>query len=79
MQNAIPEEGFLRLSQIIGRPATAYSPAIPALIPVSRARWYEGVAEGRFPRPIRLSPRCSMYRVEDIRALIASIGAKASA
>jgi hypothetical protein len=65
----IPVTGFLRLPQIIGD-ATA-QPPIPPLIPVKKSCWWEGVRTGRFPKPVKLG-RCTMWRVEDIRALIAS-------
>jgi prophage regulatory protein len=72
----LPETGYLRLSQIIGKPAKKAEPAIPAIIPVSRSTWWAGVKVGRYPQPIRtLGPRITAWRVEDIRALIARIGA----
>ncbi|MHB8769513.1 MAG: helix-turn-helix transcriptional regulator [Syntrophales bacterium] len=48
-------------------------PPIPAIIPVSRSTWYNGVKDGRFPQPVRLSTRCTAWRVEDIRALVSSM------
>lgn len=70
MSQALPEAGLLRLSQIIGRPATKKKPAIPAIIPISRATWYAGVNSGRFPKPIALGPMTVAWRVEDIRRII---------
>jgi len=71
----LPDTGYLRLSQIIGRRATASTPAIPALIPVSRSTWWAGVKEGRYPQPIRtLGLRITAWRVEDIRTLITHAG-----
>lgn len=64
----LPETGFLRLPQIIGNPKA--DPPIPAIIPVSRSTWWAGVAEGRFPKSLRLGPRTTVWRVEDILALI---------
>lgn len=66
----LPETGFLRLSQIIGN-ANAVPP-IPALIPVKKSCWWAGVKSGRFPPAVKLGPRVTVWRVEDIRALIAS-------
>jgi len=70
MANAasLPETGFLRLKQIIGNPKA--DPSIPPLIPVSRSTWWTGVASGRFPQPLKLSPGVTVWRAEDIRALI---------
>jgi prophage regulatory protein len=64
----LPETGYLRLPQIIGDPNA--DPPIPAVIPVGRSTWWEGVKSGRFPRPVKLGPRITAWRVEDIRALI---------
>ncbi len=46
-------------------------PEVLRRIPVSRPTWYRGVAEGRFPKPIKLSERVSAWRESDIDALIA--------
>ena len=54
--------GFLRLKSVL------------ALIPVSRSSWYQGVADGRFPKPVKLGVRTSAWRVEDIRELINKVG-----
>lgn len=70
MPNPLPETGLLRASQIVGRKATKRKPALPALIPVSRATWYDGVRTGRFPQPVRLGGTTVAWRAEDIRELI---------
>jgi prophage regulatory protein len=71
MQNhsPFPETGFLRLPQIIGNPKAV--PPTPPIIPVKKSCWWNGVKSGRFPKPVKLG-RCTMWRVEDIKALIAS-------
>ena len=66
--NNLPETGFLRLPQIIGDRKA--NPQIPALIPVSKSTWWQGVKEGRYPKPVKLGERCTAWRVEDIRQLI---------
>lgn len=63
----LPETGYLRLHQIVGDPKAA----IPAIIPVSKSTWWAGVKTGRFPKPVKLGPRITAWRVEDIRNLIA--------
>jgi prophage regulatory protein len=60
-QAALPETGFLRISQIL-------APAGP--IPVSKSTWWAGVKDGRFPKPRKLGKRVTVWRVEDIRELI---------
>jgi len=64
----LPETGFLRLSSIIGDRKS--DPPIPAIIPVSRSTWLAGVKSGRFPKSLKLGPRITVWRVEDIRSLI---------
>ncbi len=63
MQNKpiLPDTGFVRLSSIL-------APAGP--IPVSKSTWWAGVKSGRYPKPIKLGPRITAWRVEDIRRLI---------
>lgn len=56
-----PEYGFVRDWQIFG-------PHGP--LPISRSTWWEGVRTGRFPAPVKLGPRITAWRVEDIRSLI---------
>lgn len=66
----LPESGFLRLPQIVGDRQSG----IPALIPISRSSWWAGVRSGRFPAPIKLGPRTTVWRAEDIAALIKQLG-----
>lgn len=65
----LPETGFLRLKQIIGDPKA--DPPIPPIIPVKKSCWWQGVKTGRFPKAVKLSPRVTVWRAEDIRKLIA--------
>lgn len=67
----LPEIGYLRLSQIIGNPKA--EPPIPAVFPVGRSTWWQGVKDGRFPKPVKLGPRTTAWHVEDIRALIGNM------
>ena len=64
----LPETGFLRLWQIIGDPKR--DPPTPALIPIRKSCWWAGVKAGRFPKPVKLGIRVTVWRVEDIRSLI---------
>ena len=69
----LPATGYLRLRDIIGRPATKDDPGIPAIIPVSASTWWNGCRIGKYPQPTRaLGARITAWRVEDIRALIES-------
>lgn len=76
----IPETGFLRLRDIIGRAPTGNDPGTPAIIPVSASTWWAGVKAGRYPQPTRaLGARITAWRAEDIRALIEANSPKAVA
>lgn len=66
--NVLPSIGYLRLSQIVGNKKA--SPAIPPIIPISKASWWRGVKDGRYPKAVKLTARTTVWRVEDIRALI---------
>ena len=62
----LPKTGYLRLPQIIGNKKAG----IPAIFPVSKSTWWHGVKSGRYPKPVKLSERCTAWRVEDVMALI---------
>jgi predicted DNA-binding transcriptional regulator AlpA len=47
-------------------------PTVLSVFPVGESTWHRGVAEGRFPRPVKLSARVSAYRVGKIRELLAA-------
>lgn len=70
--HTLPETGYLRIWQIVGKPATKTASAIPAIIPVSKSTFWAGVRSGRYPPPVRtLGDRITAWRVEDIRQLVA--------
>ena len=54
-------DSFLRLPEVL------------AIIPVSRATWYDGIKKGRLPAPVKLGPRVSLWRRSEIELLIASL------
>lgn len=58
MHSSLPTEGYVRLPQVL------------AVIPVGKTSWWNGVKSGKYPAPVKLSPRCTAWKVEDIRALI---------
>jgi predicted DNA-binding transcriptional regulator AlpA len=55
--------GYVRQSQLI-----------PAIFPFSSATLWRKVKAGTFPKPVKLGPRITAWRVEDIHAFIAHIG-----
>lgn len=58
---SFPAMGLVRLSSIL-------APGGP--IPVSRSAWWLGVRTGRYPQPVKLGPRMTAWRAEDIHTLI---------
>ena len=67
-RNTLPETGYVRLAQILGNPKA--DPPIPPIIPVSKSTWWNGVKKGIFPPPVKLGPRTTVWRVEDILQLV---------
>ena len=64
MSISIPATGFLRLSQVLN------------FVPVSKSAWWQGCKTGRFPKPIKLGPRTTAWRAEDITALVKTLGSR---
>jgi len=56
--SSIPDTGFVRLPEVL------------VVIPIGKTCWWEGVKSGRFPKPVKLSARCTAWRAEDIHELI---------
>jgi prophage regulatory protein len=40
------------------------------VIPIGKTSWWGGVKSGRFPKPVKLSERCTAWKAGDIRDLI---------
>ncbi len=57
----LPDTGFMRLPQIL------------TVIPIGKSTWHAWVASGKAPKPVKLGPRISAWRVMDIRELIAKL------
>lgn len=56
----LPTTGYVREAQLI-----------PEIIPVSSATLWRWSKNGRFPKPTRLGPRVTGWRVEDVRRWLA--------
>ena len=59
---SIVSKRLLRINQVL------------ALVPVGRSSWWEGCRTGRYPKPIKLGPRTTVWRAEDIAAFIENLG-----
>lgn len=61
----MPEEKlavtFLRLPQVL------------EIFPISKSSWWQGCKEGKYPKPIKLGPRTTVWRSTDIEKLVAEI------
>lgn len=59
---------LLRLPQILGDAKA--TPPIPAIIPISKSSWWNGVKAGKYPQPVKLGPRTTCWRRSEILALV---------
>ena len=57
----LPAEGVVRL------------PSVLAVLSISKTSFLDGVRSGKFPAGKLLSPRCRVWSVDSIRALLASL------
>jgi predicted DNA-binding transcriptional regulator AlpA len=58
----LPATGFIRLSQLL------------TFIPISSATIWRRVRDKTFPNPIKLGPRTTAWKAEDVRAWIEDQG-----
>jgi prophage regulatory protein len=61
---ALPEAGFIRLPKVL------------SLLPIGRSTWWAGIRSGRYPAPVKIGPRLSAWRVEDIRELLKTLSSQ---
>jgi predicted DNA-binding transcriptional regulator AlpA len=69
----LPNTGFLRQPQIIGKKPTVNDPGLPALVPISASTLWEWIRIGKFPKPVKLGLRTTAWRVEDVRAYLKQV------
>jgi len=58
----LPQAGFVRLPQVL------------KIIPIGKSTWWAGIQSGRFLKGVKLGPRTTAWRVEDIRQLLLELG-----
>jgi len=51
---------FLRITEIVGP---------RGMFPIGKSTWWAGVRSGRYPKPVKLGPGITAWRVEDIEML----------
>lgn len=49
-------------------------PAILQLIPISRSTWWLWVKDGKAPQPVKLGPKITAWKTQDIHKLIEDLG-----
>jgi predicted DNA-binding transcriptional regulator AlpA len=55
---SLPQTGFVRL------------PVILKIFPIGKSTWWQGVKDGKYPKPVKLGQRTTAWKVEDIKNLI---------
>jgi len=53
---------YVRIWQIIGDEKRGIEP----IIPISKSSWWAGVKNGKYPKPIKLSERTTVWLAEDV-------------
>ena len=56
--SSIHSKRLLRINQVL------------AIVPISKSAWWEGCRTGRYPKPVKLGPRTTVWRAEEIKAFI---------
>ena len=56
---SLPSSELVALSQIL------------AAMNIAASTWWQGVKSGKFPKPVKLGPRCVRWRTEHIRQVCA--------
>jgi len=65
--DVLSDAAFIRESQLVYDPRR---PEFPAPLPFSAATLWRMVAAGSFPKPLKLSPRVTAWRVADVRTFL---------
>ena len=66
--DTLPDGAWARQAQLIRDPK---HPGVPTPLPFGPATLWRKVAAGQFPKPTKLGPRITAWKVGDIRAWIA--------
>ena len=54
----LENESLLRLAQVL------------KIIPISKSAWWQGCKDGRYPKPVKLGPRTTVWKASDISAFM---------
>lgn len=86
MTNHIPASGYVRLPAIIGQAEITQEqaarnrergrgprrprPGRHGVLPMSASTWWAGIRAGKYPSGVKLSPKITAWKAEDIRRLL---------
>lgn len=59
------ENRYVRLHSIVGDRKSG----TPGMLPIGASTWWAGVKKGRYPAPVKLGPRITAWRLEDVLAV----------
>jgi len=59
---SIPDTGFMRITEIL------------KVVPIGKSSWWAGVKSGRYPQGVKLGPKTTAWKADDIRELINKLG-----
>jgi prophage regulatory protein len=57
----INQQGYLRLDALVGD---------KGLFPISKSSWWAKVRTGEYPKPVKLGPRTTAWKIQDVIALM---------
>ena len=72
---ACTQDRLLRIRQILGHKKQDDDGntvvIIEPIIPIGKTAWYQGIADGIYPEPVKLSGRTSAWRESEVLAVVA--------
>jgi prophage regulatory protein len=68
--NAEQQDRYIRLKEIIGDRKTGQQ----GIVQISRSHLWDLVKAGKFPKPFKLSAKCTVWRLSEVMRFLESIG-----
>lgn len=66
MQNTdYQTDTFVRLKSIVGDNRSGDK----GILPIAASTWWAGVKSGRYPKPVKLGPRITAWKLNDVLAV----------
>lgn len=56
---------FVRLKSIVGDNRSGAK----GILPIAASTWWAGVKSGRYPKPVKLGPRITAWKLNDVLAV----------